>query len=379
MLQVSGSSGESCFRGKIDEMTQTRGPRSLVIGGYGWTDDDLTSALIQDVNKFGVDLGKALVENDIDIVIGGSFDLAVHIMNGATQACKARGLSLKDQVATYHTKGSPPKPGADHGRLYQLPDDDVFWTRVLMNADIVIAISGRENTKKVLHLAQVLGKPTFPVGLYGGAAEEAWASRAQAGIDWLGQRNQTPSQLALKIATEIKTTYKSPDTASSTRTDKALRTRGRRRVFLSYSHADREYLNRILVHLKPLEAAGLIEVWVDKRLTAGDRWKKEIETALQSSAVAIVLVSADFLASDFILNNELPPILARAERDGTRVIPIIIKPCRFDRYPKLSCFQALNRPEYPLSGLSETEREVTFDSLAKSLEETIGGVSGGEE
>lgn len=141
-------------------------------------------------------------------------------------------------------------------------------------------------------------------------------------------------------------------------------------VFVSYSHQDKEYLNRLLVHLKPLENAGLIDPWVDTKLRAGDRWKHEIELALKSASVAIVLISADFLASDFVVKNELPPILAQAERGGTRIIPLIVKPCRFARDPNLSRFQSHNSPDKPLSGLPDFEREKIFDSLAAILEES---------
>jgi hypothetical protein len=144
-----------------------------------------------------------------------------------------------------------------------------------------------------------------------------------------------------------------------------------KRIFLSYSHKDKQFLERILVHLKPLETAGLMDTWVDTRLKAGDRWKENIEAALQSASVAVLLVSADFLASDFIVKNELPPMLAKAERDGTRIIPIVLKPCRFSREPNLSVFQSLNSPDLPLSRLDESECEIIYDQLAQTLEEYV--------
>jgi hypothetical protein len=152
--------------------------------------------------------------------------------------------------------------------------------------------------------------------------------------------------------------------------DEAAAVRGRK-IFISYSHRDRDYLDRMLVHFKPLEKAGLIDPWVDTRLKAGDRWKQDIAAALQAASVAVLLVSADFLASDFIVKNELPQMLANAEKKGTRIIPVILKPCRFTRDPNLSQFQAFNTPERPLSSIPESDREQVFDALSSSLEESI--------
>lgn len=147
----------------------------------------------------------------------------------------------------------------------------------------------------------------------------------------------------------------------------------RQRVFISYSHLDRDYLDRLLVHLKPLETEGLIDLWVDTYLRPGDRWKKEIEKALTRATVAILIVSADFLASDFITNNELPPILRNAEEKGTRVIPLIVKPCRFTRDKNLRHFQAINDPRKSLILLEPGEQEAYFDSVAAEVEQALEG------
>jgi hypothetical protein len=145
----------------------------------------------------------------------------------------------------------------------------------------------------------------------------------------------------------------------------------RQKVFISYSHHDRTYIDRLLIHLKPLEKEGLIDLWVDTRLKAGDRWKKEIERALNRATVAILLVSADFLASDFITDNELPPILRNAEERGARIIPIIVKPCRFMRDKNLRHFQSINDPKDALIGLSEGQQEAYYDAVAAEVEKTL--------
>ncbi len=172
-----------------------------------------------------------------------------------------------------------------------------------------------------------------------------------------------------RLSIEIQHALKRPEafifSAVSAERDK------RQNVFVSYSHHDREFLDRLLIHLKPLEKDGLIDLWVDTRLRPGDRWKKEIEKALSRATVAILLVSADFLASDFITDNELPPILRNAENKGTRVIPLIVKPCRFARDQSLRRFQAINDPWESLIRLSPGEQEVYYDSLAAEVEKTL--------
>lgn len=139
-------------------------------------------------------------------------------------------------------------------------------------------------------------------------------------------------------------------------------------LFISYSHKDTEYLDRLMVHLRPLEKSGLIDAWNDTRIAAGKKWQEEIESALKKSAVAVLLVSADFLASSFIVDNELPPLLDKAARDGTVILPLILKPCRFTRDKSLSIFQAINPPDAPLSGMDEHGRETVYDSAAARVE-----------
>jgi hypothetical protein len=139
-------------------------------------------------------------------------------------------------------------------------------------------------------------------------------------------------------------------------------------VFISYSHTDQEYLRRLLVHLKPLERAGLIDLWVDTRIKAGDKWKQKVEIALTNATTAILLVSADYLASDFIVADELPPLLKKAAEGGTRIIPVVLKPCRYTRESALKDFQAMNDPGKPIVSLNDDAREAVYDAVAKEVE-----------
>jgi len=143
--------------------------------------------------------------------------------------------------------------------------------------------------------------------------------------------------------------------------------REKKNVFISYSHADAEWLKRVKVHLKPLVRNSIIDIWEDTRIQTGDDWKREIERALETSQAAILLVSADFLASDFIVENELPPLLKGAQSKGTRIFPVIIGPCCFDETNQLSQFQAINSPSKTLIEMNHGEQERLFFQLAKDI------------
>jgi hypothetical protein len=138
-------------------------------------------------------------------------------------------------------------------------------------------------------------------------------------------------------------------------------------VFISYSHADSEWLQRVKVHLKPLERNSVIDIWEDTRIKTGDNWKNEIEKALDTSQAAILLVSADFLASDFIVENELPQLLKIAQEQGTRIFQVIISPCCFDETEQLSQFQAVNSPSQTLIEMDRGNQERLLLQLAKDI------------
>jgi hypothetical protein len=120
-----------------------------------------------------------------------------------------------------------------------------------------------------------------------------------------------------------------------------------RRVFISYSHADRRWLERLQVHLRPLTRDSIADIWDDTRIKAGDTWRIEIRKALEAASVAVLLISADFLASDFVQSEELPALLKAAEERGLLILQVIVSPSRFER-TKLGQLQSVNPPTEPL-------------------------------
>ena len=146
----------------------------------------------------------------------------------------------------------------------------------------------------------------------------------------------------------------------------------RQHVFISYSHQDKSWLDRLRVHLRPLVRDGLIDVFDDTKIKPGARWRDEIKAALEKARVAILLITADFLASDFIAEDELPPLLKKAKAGGATILPVIVNACRFSREKKLSEYQAVNDPKKPLATLTPAETELVFAAVAEAVEEALG-------
>lgn len=147
-----------------------------------------------------------------------------------------------------------------------------------------------------------------------------------------------------------------------------------RTVFISYSHKDPDplWLRRARTHLRPLERDGVkVDIWDDSRIQAGTKWQTEIVDALRKARIALLLVSANFFASDFISANELPPLLSAAENDGMVVLPLIVSASRFSRTPELAQYQAVNDPANPLDRLNSGEQEQVLDNMARRIEALI--------
>jgi hypothetical protein len=138
-------------------------------------------------------------------------------------------------------------------------------------------------------------------------------------------------------------------------------------VFISYSHKDEAWKDRLVSHLGVLQQEGLLDIWEDRRIGAGEDWYPEIQKAIDAASVAILMVSADFLTSKFILGEEVPRLLERREKEGLRIFPVIIKPCAWHHVQWLARIQARPKDGRAISGGSEHQIDTDMAAIANEI------------
>ena len=135
-------------------------------------------------------------------------------------------------------------------------------------------------------------------------------------------------------------------------------------VFYSYSHKDDDLRERLVTHLKLLQRQGVIKGWHDRLISAGTEWEGQINQYLESAQIILLLISADFLASDYCYDKEMTRALARHEAGEARVIPIILRPVDWTGAP-FSKLHAL-----PRDGLAVTKwsnQDEAFTQIAQGI------------
>ena len=142
-------------------------------------------------------------------------------------------------------------------------------------------------------------------------------------------------------------------------------------IFVSYSHADKDVFDRLMVHLKPFKNLANIEVFADTNIVTDEHWRKRIRNEINNASVGILLVSPDFLASDFISEQELPILFAGRRKAKKRLFTVFISPSSYKLHPELSDYQAFNDPKTLVSSLTSHQRDELFVRLCDEIRRII--------
>ena len=140
----------------------------------------------------------------------------------------------------------------------------------------------------------------------------------------------------------------------------------RQQIFISYSHSDIQWLDRLTLVLAPLVRGRQIDLWDDRRIPPGAQWRSEINEALYAADVAVLLVSASFLASDFINQIELPSILEQWRAGQLSVVWVSVSPALYEVTP-LNEIQAANDPRRPLNELNDSAVDAELVRIARLI------------
>jgi hypothetical protein len=213
------------------------------------------------------------------------------------------------------------------------------------------------------------------IGLGDTAAAQDYGAAAAACNQPLPTRQATEQQLR-RLAAFIKSppegtrdlSSKEPVPHAHRRSDRDRSLRSG--VFISYSHKDEEWLTELRIHLKPYIRGGSLSIFDDTQIPPGSTWREVLEKALAEASVAVLLVSPDFLNSDFIEQNELPPLLDAAESRGVTILWVPVRPSSY-RKSKIERFQAAHPPTKPLSSLDQWERDTAWVAICEKVEEAI--------
>jgi hypothetical protein len=150
----------------------------------------------------------------------------------------------------------------------------------------------------------------------------------------------------------------------------------RTKIFISYSHEDERWRKRVVGHLAVLAMEGIIDLWDDRKLGAGEDWLARIHEQMLEARIAFLLVSSAFLTSKFIREKEVPSLFDQHEQGGMTIYPLLVKPCPWQEVGWLARMQLRPREGKPVASykgakvdevLVEVAREIS--SIARAQEQ----------
>lgn len=176
-------------------------------------------------------------------------------------------------------------------------------------------------------------------------------------IEALCKEGKLTEVLGLRIKT---VTYTDP--SSNNRSDKV-------EIFFSYSHKDEDLRDELATHLSILERNGIISGWHDRLIEAGEEWENHIDERMNSARVVLLLVSSDFIASNYCWNVEVKRAMERHKEGEACVVPVILRPVNWRTAP-FGKLQALPKDAKPVTTWSN--RDEAFLNISKGIEAVVG-------
>ncbi len=146
------------------------------------------------------------------------------------------------------------------------------------------------------------------------------------------------------------------------------------KIFFCYAREDETLLRTLKTHLRPLERQGLVALWHDREIHAGANWEQEINRELNAADLILLLVSPDFMESDYCYGKEMQRALERHAQGACAVIPVILRPVYWHGEP-LGHLQALPTDGKPITGPDWHTPDSAFYDVVAGISQVIGDIS----
>jgi hypothetical protein len=145
-------------------------------------------------------------------------------------------------------------------------------------------------------------------------------------------------------------------------------------VFCCYARRDQPLLDELKIHLMPLIREGLITLWADTDIHAGEDWEQQIQLHLDAAALILLLVSPDFLASDYCYSVEMRRALQRQACGDVRVLPVIVRPVSWQRTP-LGRLQALPTGAFPVTSRHWHSQDEALYNVVEGIRDAVEAIA----
>jgi len=317
------------------------------------------------------ELGKAIVAAGYGLVTGGWIGVD-HVV---AASFSEELMKLRKPLSNYLMQVVPEgqEPDFKGGYIITVPKGPKEWIESVRYADAVILLGGVGGTYETHLFALQEQKPIFPIASTEGDARksftdivEHWDAEPLLAINVNDYKNILSQPVhsendAVMVSNNLLNLIKT--NLSAMQVPQEVKNK---RIFISYSHRDKEWLQTVRLMLKPLERQKSMVIWDDTYIETGRKWKDEIDKALTLSNIAIFLVSANFIASDFIVANELPPLLQKASTNGVKIFWILVSSGLYD-VTGLDKYQAAHDISKPLDLLSPPEQKQVLVEITKKI------------